>query len=497
MLYSEPGNRHSSISLSGLGYSQSENDLFNDNDISACEHTLSSKFQTNDIDDIDIKLAAQVLGDLKNSVYALLLESHFPPRQITSQNIPDGTQNENSLGILLNTSALATSPSSQHFLDRFVGIPVINQSINTISSAYEATKATSSVLKYSVETVETGVRNISSMSSLVVDRLNPLLAPVDKFACTQLDMLERSFPSIISSASNLPRDEISNEFVSQPSTSEIQQKRSHLLSTPSVPLPDTSLKLQSRLKTVSPSIDITSSSRSNYFSSPVSSRTKGHLSEKSTVSLIERKPRFTWHQVVDVGANLSSLVLSNDTKRALNYCLQWLRYAINHIDRQLVVLKEYIECSYKTNFVFTDNIKREESSSISHAPKFVSIVRREIVETVRKVVNVISRYAARYLPGDQRRSVRGFILSLPQRWAVVLSQSPITSECPTPLGSPSSLSSSPRVQEEALKIVALAEESKGMLGQVHDIFARSVESVEKFTGKSKDCDMEVEEYRNN
>ncbi|KAJ1544394.1 hypothetical protein HK096_007601 [Nowakowskiella sp. JEL0078] len=330
------------------------------------------------------------------------------------------------------------------------------------------------------------------MSSSVVDRLNPILAPVDKFACTQLDILERSFPSIIGSASNLSSDEFSDESITQPSIPEIQSRRSHLLSAPSVPLPDSSHKLHRRFMTPSPSIDIPSVSRSNLLNSTGSSQTKGPLSETSTVPLIERKPRSTWHQVVAVGANLGSLVLSNDTMRALKYCLQWLQYAINHIDRQIVVLKEYIERSYTVSRVSISNQEREDSPHASHSPKFVSNIRREIVETVRKVVNVISRYAARYLPGDQRRSVHGFILSLPQRWAVVLSQTSVTSESPTPLGSPNSSASSPRIKEEALKVVALAEESKGMLGQVHDIFARSVESVEKVIGKSGHCDMEVE-----
>ncbi|KAJ1544395.1 hypothetical protein HK096_007602 [Nowakowskiella sp. JEL0078] len=173
IFYSEPVesgnrlNRQSSMSFSftGLRHSQSGNNLYNhfelESDTSASsgmrtcfsDTSLSSKYQPDDIDDIDVKLAAQALGDLKNSgspihpMYKIisfdsfLLDSYFPQsqvRQTTIQTIPDATQN-----------LLASSPSSQHFLDRFVGIPVINRSINTISSAYEATKATSSVLKVS------------------------------------------------------------------------------------------------------------------------------------------------------------------------------------------------------------------------------------------------------------------------------------------------------------------------------------------------------------
>lgn len=38
------------------------------------------------------------------------------------------------------------------------------------------------------------------------------------------------------------------------------------------------------------------------------------------------------------------------------------------------------------------------------------------METVRRVVDVVGRYAGAYLPGEARQNVRGFILSLPGKW---------------------------------------------------------------------------------
>jgi Transcription factor Opi1 len=45
----------------------------------------------------------------------------------------------------------------------------------------------------------------------------------------------------------------------------------------------------------------------------------------------------------------------------------------------------------------------------------VNAVKREIVETIRRVVDVVGRYAGYYLPSDSRQSVRSFILDLPSR----------------------------------------------------------------------------------
>lgn len=44
-------------------------------------------------------------------------------------------------------------------------------------------------------------------------------------------------------------------------------------------------------------------------------------------------------------------------------------------------------------------------------------VRRDVVQTIRQVVDVISKYAGGALPEPARNRVRGFILHLPQRWA--------------------------------------------------------------------------------
>lgn len=44
-------------------------------------------------------------------------------------------------------------------------------------------------------------------------------------------------------------------------------------------------------------------------------------------------------------------------------------------------------------------------------------VRRDIVQTIRQVVDIVSKYAGSALPEPARSRVRGFILHLPQRWA--------------------------------------------------------------------------------
>lgn len=43
-------------------------------------------------------------------------------------------------------------------------------------------------------------------------------------------------------------------------------------------------------------------------------------------------------------------------------------------------------------------------------------IRRDVVDTIRQVVDVVSKYAGGALPEPARARVRSFILTLPQRW---------------------------------------------------------------------------------
>jgi hypothetical protein len=48
----------------------------------------------------------------------------------------------------------------------------------------------------------------------------------------------------------------------------------------------------------------------------------------------------------------------------------------------------------------------------------ISKVKREIVETLRKVVDMLGKYSSSYLPVDAKHAVRSFILSLPSRLVI-------------------------------------------------------------------------------
>lgn len=62
---------------------------------------------------------------------------------------------------------------------------------------YESSKNSSNVLRYSVNTVESGVKTLIDTTIPVLSRLEPQINQLDSFACRQLDRLEKSYPIIL------------------------------------------------------------------------------------------------------------------------------------------------------------------------------------------------------------------------------------------------------------------------------------------------------------
>lgn len=125
----------------------------------------------------------------------------------------------------------------------------------------------------------------------------------------------------------------------------------------------------------------------------------------------------------------------------------------------------------------------------STAASTLASIKKEVVETLRKVINVVSRYAGACLPDQAKISVRQFILSMPVRWATLNNESVPS----TPMGSPSLGPQSDRnpeqqaalneTSERATKVLVLAHESSDMLKSVASIFKDSVDKAENWMDK--------------
>ncbi|KAI8888642.1 hypothetical protein K501DRAFT_320792 [Backusella circina FSU 941] len=190
-----------------------------------------------------------------------------------------------------------------------------------------------------------------------------------------------------------------------------------------------------------------------------------------------RPPISRWHQLVvnaSSAAGTTAAVFSEESMKCLKYCLSWLQYAMQHIKQQMLLLKE--------------DLVPQTAIALNNDRSVLSDIKREVVNTLRKVVEVITRYAGSSLPAPARQTVRGFILNLPERWAVLNDiRSSASSPTASPLMSPSTPGSSQintptthtiNQQELARRLECFGEESIDMLQSVSCVFSDTVVCAE-------------------
>ena len=94
-----------------------------------------------------------------------------------------------------------------------------------------------------------------------------------------------------------------------------------------------------------------------------------------------------------------------------------LQYATNHIDAQILILRDFMASLQAA--------AAHSGEAVSHHHmRTLNDVKRDVVDTIRQVVDIVSKYAGGALPEPARLRVRGFILHLPQRWANATRQAP-------------------------------------------------------------------------
>ena len=89
-----------------------------------------------------------------------------------------------------------------------------------------------------------------------------------------------------------------------------------------------------------------------------------------------------------------------------------LQYATSHIDAQILILRDFI-----SSLQSSDHSSGSDTLVSPSHMRTLTDVRRDVVQTIRQVVDVVSKYAGGALPEPARSRVRRFILHLPHRWA--------------------------------------------------------------------------------
>ncbi|KAI8341754.1 transcription factor Opi1-domain-containing protein [Chlamydoabsidia padenii] len=322
-------------------------------------------------------------------------------------------------------TAPADSTSQPYFIRRVSNHPLVHSALRV----YESSKASSPVVKYGAEMVE-------SIASPIYGKFGrqPDHTPQNRYE----DDLT------IAATTALANTSLSDS----PHPLETSHRRKQQLSR------DDSLLSRSASRSTSPHRPYTLAAKST---TTIHHRHHHHHPNNTAVPSKSR-----WKQlVVHAGsaAGTTAAVISEESMKCLKYCLSWLQYATQHIEQQMHLLRNLLVslATGPSKAVTTNN---------SNPAGTLAAIKKEVIETLRKVVDVISKYAGTGLPEQAKASVRAFILALPSRWALLNSTTSNTAD--TPISSPSL---SPQLQETSIKLLNFGCESVEMLQSVSTVFS--------------------------
>ncbi|KAF9148342.1 hypothetical protein BG015_009925 [Linnemannia schmuckeri] len=371
------------------------------------------------------------------------------------------------------------------FMSRMTSLPLVNSAMSSALKAYENTKQNSKVMKYGAEMVESSVK---SLSKPVFEKLEPKLGQLDDFACRQLDKFEKVYPKT-SDAQPFPSPtdsaRSSNDLHRPDSGYSINNYFAHRSRGDSID--STSSAASSR-----PSFDVLRSRNTRHEDATMKHRSDAQRSHNSSTSSFhfatpqstsnghypyQQQQQQQQQQVGPQGtagsqqqfSGWKGVVASVGSASAAGV-------AMASIGLLRAFLASLAGSSQNTEIV------------PSTAASTLASIKKEVVETLRKVISIVSRYAGAALPDPAKISVRQFILSMPVRWATLNNESVPS----TPIGSPSlgpvdrsadDIAALHDTSERAARVLVLANESSDMLRSVSSIFKDSVEKAENWMDK--------------
>jgi hypothetical protein len=187
--------------------------------------------------------------------------------------------------------------------------------------------------------------------------------------------------------------------------------------------------------------------------------------------------------------------MSEESLRSLKYCLGWLRWANEHIGKVILALKSVLEqydqgSSTASSGLVEGSGKNGQLVVRSEAEKTalnakIAELKRDVLKTLKEVVDIVSKYAGGALPENARVLVRRHLTSLPQRFKLASSR-PVESSRNGEHGDAD-------ITEGANRVLVLAKEGLDMMAQVSGVLDGTIVSAEEWCerlGRSKREDQE-------
>ncbi|KAK8905914.1 hypothetical protein QC760_005819 [Botrytis cinerea] len=405
------------------------------------------------IDDPDVRLAAEALGDLR----ADFIQSSPRQRNVPSSNSPRFRQ-----GGSTQPEPLLSLLTTSH--------PLIGNAIGGSLSAYSASKNYSPRFKSSAEYVE---RRITPVVNTInsVNRITGVEGGVRWFLGGRRPSHHGPSDTESDSPSHKRRKVNTSspaDLEGQPMQFEIkfdQQRRrrpSQVSTTDSLPAYDDQR---------SPS----------YEASQQALVPSNRGSDESASS------GSSWQSRLVLSTSGLSVAMSEESLRSLKYCLSWIRWANEHIGKLIVALKSVLE-QYDNSGTIADTPYSEKGADnnqhqvVLHTDDQrsaltakIAQLNKDVLKTLKEVVDIVSKYAGGALPENARVLVRKHLTSLPRRFQIANSVSNGESR--------GHRDGDSDAKEGAQRVMVLAKEGLDMMTQVSGVLDGTIVSAEEWCEK--------------
>ena len=221
----------------------------------------------------------------------------------------------------------------------------------------------------------------------------------------------------------------------------------------------------------------------------------------STLSQQQHRPEQspalqTWQTRLMVSTSGLGVAMSDESLRSLKYCFSWLRWANNHLGCLLYSLQSVLEewdRSQKpdepgdgTEMDISEPASRPAPRDQAAITRHLRHLKTDCVETLKKALDVVSKYAGGALPENAAVLVRRHLTSLPQRFRVASTTSvPITTAEKSENGTGTMddqerQAQQPEVVTGAQRVMVLAKEGLDMMAQVSAVVDGTIMSAEEW-----------------
>lgn len=193
----------------------------------------------------------------------------------------------------------------------------------------------------------------------------------------------------------------------------------------------------------------------------------------------QRQPPPGWGQQLVISTSGLGVAMSEESLRSLRFCLSWLRWANGRLGEAIQNIKALLE---RWNEGITPS-ELASPTSIAHMTQTqddrrqaamtarIAALRKDVLETLKQVVGIVSNYAGGALPTNARELVHRHLTSLPQRFQFANS-----------MIKPGEADGN-EAENSANRVMVLAQEGLDMMTQVSRVVNDTLVSAEAWCEK--------------